>query len=253
MSQLQSASRVGLSTLSAGRLFAPKNEENRMNVRSPGHHITRRIKLITCISALVTAFVVALPQVGHAQNVTPPPVPDRLQAPIPEGNEAFLIGHAFGSQDYVCAASGSGVAFVLTTPEAVLFDNPAHRVINHFFSPNPVEGGTIRATWQSTRNSSVFWGKGVATATAASDPDFVAPDAIAWVTLSQAGVLEGSGTGDNLAVATFVQRVNTVGGLAPSIGCNSPADLEKTAFVPYEADYVFFRNPTATTAVPERN
>jgi hypothetical protein len=143
---------------------------------------------------------------------------------------------------------------VLTTPEAVLFDNPAHRVINHFFSPNPVEGGTIRATWQSTRNSSVFWGQGVAVATAATDPDFVAPDAIAWVTLSRAGVLEGSGTGDNLAVATFVQRVNTVGGLAPSTGCNSPADIgKKTAFVPYEADYVFYRKPTATTAAPERN
>ena len=222
-----------------------------MNIRNTGHHITRRIRLIACISALGTAFVVALPQVGHAKNVTPPPVPGTLQ--VPEGNEAFLIGHAFGSQDYVCAASGSGVAFVLTTPEAVLFDNPARRVINHFFSPNPVEGGTIRATWQSTRNSSVFWGKVVHAATSATDPDFVALDAIAWVLLSQAGVLEGSGNGDNLAAATFVQRVNTVGGLAPSIGCNSPADIGKTAFVPYEADYVFYTNPTATTAEPERN
>jgi hypothetical protein len=222
-----------------------------MNIRKTGHHIVRRIRLIACIGALGTAFVVALPQVGHAQNVTPPPVPGSLQ--VPEGNEAFLIGHAFGSQDYVCAASGSGVAFVLTTPEAVLFDNPARRVINHFFSPNPVEGGTIRATWQSTRNSSVFWGQLVHAATFATDPDFVASDAIAWLTLSRAGVLEGSGNGDNLANATFVQRVNTVGGLAPSIGCNSPGDIGTTALVPYEADYVFYRNPTATTAVPKRN
>ena len=221
-----------------------------MNIRNTGHHITRRIRLIACIGALGTAFVVALPQVGHAQNVTPPPVPGTLQ--VPEGNEAFLIGHAFGSQDYVCAATGSGVAFVLTTPEAVLFDNPARRVVNHFFSPNPAEGGTIRATWQSTRNSSVFWGQGVAMATAATDPDFVAPDAIAWVTLKRVGVLEGSGTGDNLAVATFVQRVNTVGGLAPSIGCNLPTDIGTTAIVPYEADYVFFRKPASTTAVSER-
>jgi hypothetical protein len=47
--------------------------------------------------------------------------------------------------------------------------------------------------------------------------------------------------------------VNTVGGLAPSTGCSSPADIETTAFVPYEADYVFFAKPTATAAVPERN
>jgi hypothetical protein len=225
-----------------------------MTNRNTGqHHMTRRIRLIACMSALGTAFMIALPQVAHAQNLTPPSVPDRLQEVIPEGNELFLIGHAFGTQDYVCAASGSGVAFVLTTPEAVLFDNPAHRVINHFFSPNPIEGGTIRATWQSTWNSSAFWGKVDATATFATDPDFVAPDAIAWVLLSRAGVLEGSGNGDNLAATTFVQRVNTVGGLAPSTGCNSPADIGKTAFVPYEADYVFFRNPTAAAAVPERN
>ena len=222
-----------------------------MNIRKTGHHIVRRIRLIACIGALGTAFVLALPQVGHAQNVTPPAVPAKLQ--VEEGNEAFLIGHAFGTQDYVCAASGSGVAFVLTTPEAVLFDNPAHRVINHFFSPNPGEGGTIRATWQSTRNSSVFWGKLEKTATFDTDPDFVAKDAIAWLLLSRAGVLEGSGNGDNLAAATFVQRVNTVGGLAPSIGCNSPDDITKTAIVPYEADYVFYRKPTATTAVPKRN
>jgi len=47
--------------------------------------------------------------------------------------------------------------------------------------------------------------------------------------------------------------VNTVGGLAPSIGCNSPTDIGHTAFVPYEADYVFFTNPTAANAVSERN
>ena len=222
-----------------------------MKNRNTGqHHITRRIKLIACFGALGTAFTIALPLAAHAEILTPPPAPDRLQ--VPEGNEVFLIGHAFGTQDYVCAASGSGVAFVLTTPEAVLFDNPARRVINHFFSPNPAEGGTIRATWQSTRNSSVFWGGLVQAATFDTDPEFVAKDAIAWLLLSQAGVLEGSGNGDNLAAATFVQRVNTVGGLAPSIGCNSPADIRKTAFVPYEADYVFFANPTATAAVPKR-
>ena len=155
-----------------------------MNVRCTGHHITRRIKLIACISALGTAFVVALPQV---------------------------IGHAFGSQDYVCAASGTGVAFVLTTPEAVLFDNPAHRVINHFFSPNPVEGGTIRATWQSTRNSSVFWGQAVAIATADTDPDFVAPDAIAWVTLSRARCGQVRSTSEYRGRAGPVDRLQLAG------------------------------------------
>ena len=222
-----------------------------MKNRNTGQdRITRPSKLVAGIIAFGTAFIIALPQVAHAKSLRPPSVPDTLQ--VPEGNEPFLIGHAFGTQDYVCAASGPGVAFVLTTPEAVLFDNPARRVVNHFFSPNPVEGGTIRATWQSTRDSSVFWGRVTKTATFLTDPQFVARDAIAWLLVSQAGVLDGVGGGNTLAVATFVQRVNTVGGLAPSIGCSTPADIGHTAFVPYEADYVFYRNPTAATDGSER-
>jgi uncharacterized protein DUF3455 len=228
--------------------------KNRNTAQYP---LARRIRLIAWIGALGTAFMIALPQVAHAQNLTPPSeiltppsVPDKLKVLDP--NELFLFTHAFGTQDYVCAASGSGFAFVLTTPEAVLFDNPGRRVVNHFFSPNPVEGGTIRATWQSTRDSSVFWGKMTASATFQTDPDFVAPDAIAWLTLGRAGVLDGVGGGTTLSVATFVQRVNTVGGLAPSTGCNTSDDIGHKAFVPYEADYVFYLDPTETAAVSER-
>ena len=222
-----------------------------MTNRNTGHHhIARRIKHIAFISALGMAFMIALPHVAQAQHLTPPPVPSTLNPP--EGSELLLIGHAFGTQDYVCVVSGPGVAFVLTTPEAVLFDNPARRVINHFFSANPFEFGTVRATWQSTRDASVFWGKLSASATFITNPEFVSPDAIAWLALSKAGALEGLGGGGILSTATFVQRVNTVGGLAPSVGCNSPTDLGTTAFVPYEADYVFFTNPTVTAAAAER-
>ena len=44
-----------------------------------------------------------------------------------------------------------------------------------------------------------------------------------------------------LTRTTFIQRVNTLGGLAPSTGCSVAADVGKKAFVPYEADYFFFR------------
>ena len=39
---------------------------------------------------------------------------------------------------------------------------------------------------------------------------------------------------------TFIQRVNTSGGLAPPTGCTAPADIGHQAFVPYTADYVFY-------------
>jgi len=42
-------------------------------------------------------------------------------------------------------------------------------------------------------------------------------------------------------VTTFVQRVNTEGGVAPATGCAQLADVGKKAFVPYKADYIFYK------------
>ena len=44
--------------------------------------------------------------------------------------------------------------------------------------------------------------------------------------------------GDKLTQTTFIQRVHTVGGVAPSTDC---APLGAKLFVPYETDYVFYR------------
>ena len=37
------------------------------------------------------------------------------------------------------------------------------------------------------------------------------------------------------------RRLNTVGGVAPSTGSASSADIGTEAFMPYTADYFFFR------------
>ena len=47
--------------------------------------------------------------------------------------------------------------------------------------------------------------------------------------------------GNTLAVATFLQRVNTEGGLAPSVGCDALPDVGKKAFIAYSADYIFYK------------
>jgi hypothetical protein len=52
---------------------------------------------------------------------------------------------------------------------------------------------------------------------------------------------EGPTEGDKLTKTTFIQRLNTSGGLAPSTGCSSAADVGNRAFVPYSADYFFYR------------
>ena len=184
--------------------------------------------------------------------LTPPPVPDRLQ--VPEGNEAVshrprlrhpgLRVRSIGFWRRLCVDDARG--------RVVRQPGTAHR--QSLLQSQPRRGRhDTRHVAEHTGLERLLGQGGSHAATFLTDPDFVAPDAIAWVLLSRAGVLEGVGGGNTLAVATFVQRVNTVGGLAPSIGCNSPADIGNTAFVPYEADYVFFTNPTATTAVSERN
>ncbi|PYO50028.1 MAG: hypothetical protein DMD84_16720, partial [Candidatus Rokuibacteriota bacterium] len=45
--------------------------------------------------------------------------------------------------------------------------------------------------------------------------------------------------GDTLSATTFIQRLNTAGGVAPSTGCTLSTDVGKMALVPYTAEYFF--------------
>lgn len=191
----------------------------------------------------VAAIAVWLPQPAVADTITPPDVPPGLDVEV--GHKPFLVGHAFGTQDYICLPSGTGFAYSLFTPEATLLDDDAEQIITHFFSPNPdpTDNGTIRPTWEDSRDSSRFFG---AVVQASTDAGFVARDAIAWLLLSRAGVQAGPTGGDRLAKTTFVQRVNTAGGVAPTTGCASAADVGRKAFVPYSADYVFYKGRDGT-------
>ena len=192
----------------------------------------------------IVAFMISSPQLAHAGPIAPPPLPAGL-APVPPGQKLFLAGHAVGTQNYVCRPSGAGVAYILFTPEATLFDQNGGQIITHYFSPNPsdpntdpkvVADGAIRATWQHRDTSSV-WAK-------VHQPDgavTVDPTAIAWLLLDGVGSQKGPTGGDKLFGTTFVQRLNTTGGLPPSTGCSSLSDVGNTAFVPYTADYFFYK------------
>ena len=200
-----------------------------------GQQTTRAVRRIACIAALGMAFTFALPHAAHAQVVTPPPVPPGLEVDPP--NQAFLVGHAVGTQNYACQPSPSigQVAWTLFTPEATLFNDQREQIITHFNSPNPDEDRTVRATWQDSQDTSTVWAKAVASAS-------VTPGAIAWVKLQVVGAQAGPTGGDTLSGTTFIQRLNTVGGLAPSTGCDLPTDIGNKAFIPYRADYFFYRS-----------
>ena len=65
--------------------------------------------------------------------------------------------------------------------------------------------------------------------------------AIAWLLLDVVGAQNGPTGGDKLTGTTFIQRLSTTGGLAPSTGCSSLSDVGNQAFVPYTADYLFYK------------
>jgi hypothetical protein len=73
-----------------------------------------------------------------------------------------------------------------------------------------------------------------------SDPAFVAPDSIPWLLLSVVGQRPGPTGGRKLLHASYVHRVRTLGGLAPSSGCAQASDVGAKALVPYSADYFFY-------------
>ncbi len=184
--------------------------------------------------------------------ITPPPLPVGM-APVPQGNKLILGTHAVGTQNYVCKPSGAGVAYVLFTPEATLFGEDGGQAITHYFSPNTdpnvsdpntdprvVADGAIRATWQY-RDSSIVWAKVHPTGKDGSGAVTVDKSAIAWLLLDGVGSQDGPTGGDKLTNTTFVQRLKTTGGLAPSTGCSSLTDVGNTAFVPYTADYFFYK------------
>jgi hypothetical protein len=204
------------------------------NGKTNARPIARKIWRAARVTTLGMAFTFAFLESAHAQSVTPPPVPAGLEVPAP--NQAFLVGHATGTQNYVCQPTShlGRVGWVLFTPEAILFDEQSQQLITHFFSPNPVEGTAIRATWQDSRDTSTVWARAIASAT-------VNPDAIPWVLLQAVGTQVGPTGGKTLSDTTFVQRLNTEGGLAPETGCDSLPDVGHTAFMPYTADYFFYR------------
>ncbi len=236
----------------AGLTLDPRTRCERIDMKNPktwSSPTPHRNLPAACAAALAAIFTVSLP--AGADPVRPPPVPANLQ--VPAGNKAFLVGHAIGTQNYSCLPAGVDAeghpryAWTLFTPQATLFAHNLKEVATHFFSPNPLEvspspltDGPVRATWQDAKDASTVWGK-VMPGDSSADPAFVAPGAIAWLRITIVGAEEGPTRGDALTLTTYIHRLNTSGGLAPSTGCAAPPDVGSQAFVPYEADYVFYK------------
>jgi hypothetical protein len=67
----------------------------------------------------------------------------------------------------------------------------------------------------------------------------VDPTAIPWLRLSASGT--AGPDGDRLAGTTYIQRINTTGGLIPPPDTCNPGTVGNTNEVPYTADYYFWK------------
>jgi Protein of unknown function (DUF3455) len=146
-----------------------------------------------------------------AQGQTQPSAPESLRPPA--GEHLSEHAHASGQQIYVC----DGSKWILSGPDAKLFDEAGHEVGSHFVGP----------TWQWSNGSQVT-GRLIANAT----PD---PDSIPWLLLIATGH-RGDGVMKNVS---SIQRLQTKGGKAPAKGCAASYRGER-ARTPYTADYFFY-------------
>jgi hypothetical protein len=203
-------------------------------MRNNQAQIPYRLLLVTCVAALAVAVMAAWPQLVYADDILLPAVPPALH--VPPGNKAFREGHAVGTQNYICLPSASGFVWTFFGPQATLFNDDDKQIITHFLSPNPDESAMARATWQHSRDTSTIWAMMIASS---SDPTFVEPGAIPWLLLQVVGAEPGPTGGKRLTKTTFIQRLNTSGGVAPMAAC--PV-VGQQLFVPYTADYFFHKS-----------
>jgi hypothetical protein len=177
------------------------------------------IRLTRRLAAGLVALGAALSLATAAQAQSPASLLTLLPR---DGSHPYLDGHGKGVQIYRCDAAAGGFAWTFVAPRADLTGNRGRVIIKHFGGP----------TWQAGDGSKVVG------SVVSNVP--VSPTAIPWLLLS-ATTTPAPGGGGLLAGTTFVQRLLTVGGVAPAASTCGAANLGATAEVPYTAEYVFWR------------
>jgi len=82
------------------------------------------------VAALTGACLAVLPQWLYANQITPPPVPTGIE--VPAGHRPFLLGHATGTQNYICLPSGPDFVWAFVGPQATLFNDDAKQITPTF-------------------------------------------------------------------------------------------------------------------------
>jgi hypothetical protein len=148
-------------------------------------------------------------------------VPDAIKAQ--PGEQVAMVVPAKGVQIYECRAkAGQPGAFewAFVAPDAALYNTSGTQTGKHYGGP----------TWESNDGSKLV-GALKARSDAPQKAGMAAGD-IPWLLLTTTA----SGAKGSFSNVTAIQRVNTVGGIAPAATC-AQGNAGSQARVPYTADY----------------
>ena len=188
------------------------------------HDMKRNPRLPRVLAAAgVVSATIAMLSLGDVAQARPaaPDVPDAIQ--VEQGHEVSLVGHAAGVQIYSCTAGASGPRWTFVGPRADVYATNGNLLMTHFSGP----------TWQARDGSTVVASR--------VDGATVDSSAIPWLLLAATSTSPGPRGGDRLASTTFIQRINTTGGLEPPAGECNASTAGTTKEVPYTADYYFWK------------
>ena len=176
-------------------------------------------KGIVKLLVLIAIFTFALKPASGFDNNNGPELPEECSSiKAPEGSKLVFHTYARGVQIYKWNAVTQAWDFV--APMASLYAEPNYfgEVGTHYFGP----------TWESKSGSKVEARRILGTG---CTPD---PSAIAWLALSKFRT-EGAGI---FSTVTFIQRVNTTGGLVPTVPGLFNGEVKE---VSYSAEYYFYK------------
>jgi Protein of unknown function (DUF3455) len=173
-------------------------------------------KIKVQLLALIALLTLAVPAIA-LDNPNGPELPEQCGLiAIEEGHKLAFHVYARGVQIY----KWNGMSWHFDAPRASLFaeENFFGEVGSHFRGPN----------WESKSGSRV---KAAAVPGKACTPD---ASAIAWLQLKSTEI-SGAGIFKNV---TFIQRVNTTGGVKPTMPGTFFGEIKE---VDYTAEYYFYR------------
>ena len=155
-----------------------------------------------------------------AMSPTAPDVPAAIA--VPAGHQVAMTQLGAGDLTYECRAKAGATGeyeWAFAGPNAVLY-NAARTPVGKYY------GGP---TWESNDGSKVT-GKQVS----------VSPGTPGAIPLQLVKAEPATGNGTMMMGVTYIQRINTQGGVAPKDACGS-GNVGAKQTVKYQADYVFYK------------